>query len=88
MFVRWKRKVLKNRKETTLCAVLCQAYRENGKPKQKVIKYLASVREASIDEVTRNQFWNEVNEKLKGMDIDSEKKKKIIEKLSAVVPLI
>jgi signal recognition particle GTPase len=88
MFVRWKRKVLKNQKETTLCAVLCQAYRENGKPKQKVIKYLASIRETSIDEITRNQFWHEVNEKLKGMDIGPEEMEKIIAKLSTVVPLV
>jgi hypothetical protein len=69
MFVRWKSKLLVQRQDEILpdrlkYAQLVETSWKTGKPRQKVIKYLASIRESQMESPelyptkTRNINWN------------------------------
>jgi len=90
MYVRWKKNIRKREKNSidnkvTLCAVIVECYRENGKPKQRFRKYLASIREVDLnDSYSRKLFWRKVNKKLNTLE-NIKDLKAITSKLQAVV---
>jgi hypothetical protein len=51
---------------------------ETGKPRQKVIKYLASIRESQMESLDhRRQFWKTVQSKLGELELDPDLEKQI-----------
>ena len=92
MYVRWKKKNRKRRynesiPKVTLCAVIVRSQRINGKSKQKVVKYLGSIREEQVKySYSRDIFWRNVRQKLYELDINTKDREVIIRKLREVVP--
>jgi hypothetical protein len=84
MFVRWKRYARKtqlrwkNAREyeeithTLLVAALVQSERRQGKPRQKVVAYLGSIREERLSEVLpREWFWSHAVDVLDRLGFDA-----------------
>ena len=69
MFLRWKKKNRRRKlwessvDKLTLSAVIVKSLREDGKIRQKVVKYLGSIREEQISNPHRRRsFWRKVNQ--------------------------
>jgi hypothetical protein len=61
----WKRNAVGNR----LTAIVVESVRVDGKPRQRHIASLASIREREMDDVRRRcQFWEQVTHKLDRLD--------------------
>jgi hypothetical protein len=92
MYLRWKRKVRRGKNpdkgsRITLCAVLVESHRENGKIKQTVIKYLGSIRHEHIQfSSRRHRFRRKAKQNLLTVDIPEQTRKTILSKLQEVVP--
>jgi hypothetical protein len=57
--------------------------RINGKPRQKVIRYLGHIRESHLMKpASRMIFWSDVKRKLKDLPLATETLDKVISKLS------
>lgn len=94
MFARWKRRPLKRagkdgcQTDEALYAVLVRSVRVRGKPRQKVVKYLGSIRRSEIgNPEERMNFWLTIERELKDIKVEEGPYKKIINTLSKVVPL-
>src|SRR5262245_5726237 len=87
MFVRWKKRLLhKEKGHHALSAVLVQSARVNGKPRQRIIRYLATVSEKDLRVTAhRESFWASVDQHLDDLAIDSALRQQVEEKLTAVV---
>jgi hypothetical protein len=76
MFVRWKRRQLSERRdwvppEFSLYAVLVEAHRDNGKPRQRIIRYLAHIKEEYLSETAHQEyFWERVDWHLSDLELD------------------
>ena len=91
MFVRWKRHKRRSRKQSEpdgkggwkwieeprflLSAALVRSERVNGKPRQRIVAYLASIRENLLGETwPRIWFWDSADKALAGLaDNDRQK---------------
>ena len=90
MFVRWKK-----RKRATKCgapqryswyAEVVESVRIDGKPRQKVIAYLASIKPKDLPFAwERAYFWQRANEKLDALDLDSAERAKLDAQLAEKV---
>lgn len=94
MFVRWKRKKLAKRRAADFpldylkYAQLVQTNWETGKPRQKVVKYLGSIRESHLfSAIHQKRFWQSVQDNLNQLQLDYNEKEGIIDKLFEVVPM-
>jgi hypothetical protein len=75
MFVRFKRVKLATRIGRTphysIHAVLVENHRKNGKPRQRIVKYLCSTRQAKLlNRHGREDFFREIIRKLEYVDLD------------------
>ena len=75
MFVRFKRVTLSPRygieHRYSIHAVLVESYRDKGKPRQRVLKYLASVKERDFfNPAKRTSFLDVVRKRLDQLDLD------------------
>jgi len=95
MFVRWKKRQLSSdtaafdTPNISLYAVLVKNHRIDGKTRQKVVKYLGYINEASLeDSAHQERFWQQVRGNLDemGMETEQEEYQKIIAKLAETVP--
>ncbi len=92
MYVRWKVRKLSKRgsqgpARRAFYAVVAECSRVDGKPRQKVIKYLGRIHEQSIaDPAERLEFWKSALGKLDELDIESAIRSKLESKMSEVVP--
>ena len=93
MYVKWqtkKRSQAWHSRGDLLTATLVECHRVDGKPRQKVVSYLGSVRQELIAEhkIHRLYFWDAVAERLErlGTRIDTATKQKIEAQLAARVP--
>lgn len=97
MFLRVKKKKLSNDR-MSYHFLLLESYRENGKVKQKVIKYLSSfvdeyhyvfyTEQSRKDQHKTNQrlfFWLNIYNDLKEVEIDENKKSEIIQKIKTYI---
>jgi hypothetical protein len=96
MFVRWKRKKLVHGE--MLQAVLVRCVREGGKPRQKVVAYLASYNtgypgrwrchrsEAEDAAFRKRWFWHKVDEKVRELALDGDTAAWVVATLARVVP--
>jgi hypothetical protein len=89
MFVRWKRR--ERRRDKHLCpfvryAVLVKSERVDGKPRQRIVRYLAHIGESYLDATAHQQyFWDRVNPQLDDLDVDSTTRQSLEAALLAVV---
>jgi hypothetical protein len=89
MFIRWNRKLLAQSNPLEpmrylLSAVLVESHRENGKPRQRVLKYLASIQEDHLESREhRARFWETVEEQLSGFE--AEDKIKLVKSINKKV---
>jgi len=91
MYVRWKRHMLgtaeRPSSEASLTAVLVRCKRVDGKPRQQLVGYLATIQEASIAHpVMRAQFWEQVRERLAGQGLSEGQRAQIVAKIAERVP--
>ena len=65
-----------------------QSIRVKGKPRQKIVRYLGSIRESKINKAGyRVAFWMKVERMLKKQKVEDSIYQKILNTLSKVVPL-
>jgi hypothetical protein len=78
MFVRWKRRLRRPKTtalrhypaEYSLYAVLVESERQHGKPRQRFIAHLASIREGYLDTPThQSAFWRDAQAALDALDL-------------------
>lgn len=81
MFIRLKKKRLSKQHGAarfTLCAVLVESYREKGQPRQRVLKYLGSVRqELFADHDHRRRFFLDLVTRIDQLRLDATSKTKL-----------
>ncbi len=73
MYVRWQRRLRKKcGGSPLLTAALVENRRVDGKPRQRVMAYLAGIREKFIGEREKEhrQFWRKVDERLDDLGLD------------------
>jgi hypothetical protein len=92
VFVRWKRRPLQHRHEWSppdeqaLYAVLVESARVDGKPRQRVVGYLAAIREGELaSALAVERFWRDVDRVLDTLALD-DKRPSIEGKIAATVP--
>jgi len=84
VFVRWKERTTKRGR--VFYAVLVESQRENGKPRQKVIKHLAHIAEKYLDATAHQEyFWQRVDWYMDDLALSTETRKTIEGKLIAKV---
>ena len=89
MFVRWKRRKLKKKWHggCVRYAVLVKSERVNGKPRQKVIKYLGHIADYGLEwPGHRFDFWDRVDKNLGELGLDDKSRREIERKLDDRVP--
>jgi integrase/recombinase XerD len=94
LFARWKKRRLKRPEANgdaagvVRYAVLVRSIRVKGKPRQKVVRYLGSIRESKINKAGyRIAFWMRVERMLKKQKVENSIYQKILRTLSNEVPL-
>jgi hypothetical protein len=92
MFVRWKRRRLQRRNEWSppdervLYAVLVESARVDGKPRQRLVRYLAAIREGDLERpLTVERFWRDVDRALDTLALDDQRSS-IEGRIAATVP--
>ena len=105
MFVRWKRRVSRplwhaqrNDQDHIRYAVVVRSERVDGKPRQRIVKYLGGIRESYVvpaitDRLTRRKalyarqrFWRSVPTALASLDLPGHERDAIEAKIDARVP--
>ena len=89
MFVRWKTSIRKTRwrSDILLSAVLVESRREGGRPRQKFIRHLGSVRQSSLGLVlATGSFWKRVDQSLGALDLSPEERRAIEARIALRVP--
>jgi len=87
MFIRLKRRLLALRTprspfQYALDAVCVQSLRKDGKPRQKVIKHLAQIKEDDLDDPQHQmRFWKQVEQNLDTLGLEPEIRQSLEEKL-------
>ncbi len=99
MFVRWKRRESSAKagfshisryraakRGATLYAVLVESVRVNGKPQQRFVCHLTSIKENKLAHTaTPFYFWDEVSKKLNALNLDAAERQKIETVLAAKI---
>jgi hypothetical protein len=87
MFVRWKTRPRAGFDGPLLSAVLVRSERINGKPRQKIVACLASIRETIIDNPYRRYyFWRKVDKRLESLGLEKAEHERIVAALASRVP--
>jgi hypothetical protein len=72
--------------EQRLYASLVEATRVDGKPRQRVVRYLAAIREGDITKpLVADHFWRTVDAALAELDLSTNQREAIASKLAATV---
>jgi hypothetical protein len=93
MFVRWKHRPVRRRRETSLpneralYAVLVESHRVDGKPRQRVVRYLAAIRGGQlVYPLSTDRFWQDVERTLADLALADDQRQVIEDKIAATVP--
>ena len=95
MFVRWKRRNTNPKRtrgwpglaEHSLYAVLVRSDRVDGKPRQRVVRYLAHIGEQYTGATAHQQyFWERVDAQLDDLGLDDAIRQSVTSSLIEVVP--
>jgi hypothetical protein len=87
MFIRWKIHKRESNLGNLLSAVLVQSQRRDGKPRQKILAYIASIREyhvATLPKI-RGSFWRNVDKWLDSYGLDHAMRQKLEASIAARV---
>jgi hypothetical protein len=87
MFVRWKIRTLRKphwaQPDQAFYAVLAESRRVNGRPRQKIVKYLSSIREQEMrSPIYATKFWRQVESALASLVLDPATRQKVETALS------
>ena len=86
MFVRIKRRKLRKDNGTTRYAVLVKSVWEQGRPRQKVVRYLARIQECYLTAPAHRQlFWLHVDAHLADLRLDSDTRARCEQRLAREV---
>ncbi len=80
MYVKWQRRPRKRTDGSPLLmAVLVESHRVDGKPRQRVVAYLAGIRERFVGEREdkHDEFWRSVDAHLDALGLDAETRARI-----------
>ena len=91
MYVRWQRRLRKKcGGSPLLTAALVENRRVDGKPRQRVMAYLAGIRERFIGEREKEhrQFWRKIDERLDDLGLDPATRTRIEGSIEARVPRV
>ena len=73
MFIRIKRRKLRRNNGTALDAVLVKSVWEHGKPRQKVVRYLAGIQDHYLTAPAHRQlFWSRIDAHFAALQLDPE----------------
>jgi hypothetical protein len=93
VFVRWKRRILRRRRdwfppgEQALSAALVETRRVDGKPRQRIVRYLATIKGGQlVYPPSTDRFWQDVDRTLADMDLDDEQRQTIGARIATTVP--
>jgi hypothetical protein len=93
MFVRWKRRPAKRVKswsppnEQAWYAVLVESRRVDGKPRQRAVRHLGSIREGDFSmPMTVDRFWKHVDAELAAVGVTGAVLEAAESKVASVVP--
>ena len=87
MYLQIRKRKLKRKPGITLELVLLESVWKRGKTTKEFIAYLASIREHDIQHIrSRILFWNRAVQILESINLPSEIRQKIEEKLSQLIP--
>jgi hypothetical protein len=95
VFVRWKAHRLRGARHggpapTMLSAVLVEGRRGGGGPRQRVVRYLGSIRDADVEgeraAPARGRFWASADRHLEGLGLPADQRRAVEAALRAVVP--
>ena len=99
MFFRWKKYGQEGYWGPYWRAMLVESHRVNGKPRQRVVKYLGSISRHAIEEVSGDApwfstaeslvaFWRRVIDGLRDLKLPRTKRRDVLEKIKERVPAI
>lgn len=80
MYVKWQRRPRRTMGGSPLLmAVLVESHRVDGKPRQRVVAYLAGIRERFVGEREdkHDKFWRSVDAHLDALGLDAETRARI-----------
>jgi hypothetical protein len=87
MYIRWKRRRLRRRNDIALVAVLVQSQRVHGVPRQRIVRYLGSIRSQERATTAAVQaFWQRVAAQLTALALDPATRQALEYHLARVVP--
>jgi hypothetical protein len=93
VFVRWKRRPLRRRRETSspaeqaLSAVLVETHRVDGRPRQRVVRYLATIKAGQlVYPLSVERFWQAVDARLAELPLADDQRHVIERKIGEAVP--
>ena len=86
MYLRWQYRVRpRNKQQPSLVAVLLESRRVNGRPRQRLVAYLGSIRRDDIGTLSgRSRFWAGADARLAGFT--SEDRGRFVRALEDLVP--
>ncbi len=88
MFVRWKRRKTR-RGDELLSAVLVESVRVEGKPRQRIVKYLASIHQSYAQRQwwrPCKEFWEKATAELDSLELTKRERREIESRMRQVVP--
>jgi hypothetical protein len=92
VFVRWKRRPLRRRETSSpaqqaLSAVLVETDRVDGRPRQRVVRYLATVKAGQLGyPLSVERFWRAVDARLADLPLADDQRLVIERKIGGTVP--
>ncbi len=87
MYIRWKRRWRRRRQEWAHYAELVECVWVAGRPRQRVVGYLASLRAPYWDAPAhRQRFWAQVDQRLTALGLDPGTQQRLAARLAQQVP--
>jgi hypothetical protein len=87
MYIRWKRRWRRRRQEWAHYAELVACVWAAGRPRQRVVSYLGSLREPYRDAPAhRQRFWAQVEQRLTTLGLDPGTQQRLTAQLAQQVP--
>jgi hypothetical protein len=87
MYIRWKRYPLRRTADVTLKAFLVHSVRVAGRPRQRILGYLGTIRlRYQHAPAHRQRFWQQVARRLTALQVDPDTRAALEAGLARVVP--
>ena len=87
MFVRWKYRRLRRRRDVTLKAILVRSVWRHGQPRQHIVCYLAAIHAQHQQAPAHRQaFWDHVEERLQRLPLDATTRQRVVQQLATRIP--